>query len=74
MINLSEDFWDNRYKTKETGWDLGEVSAPLKANFDQLSNKELKILIPGAAILMKPNIYTILGLETYMLRIFPKLH
>ena len=47
MINLSEDFWDNRYKTKETGWDLGEVSAPLKAYFDQLSDKDLKILIPG---------------------------
>ncbi|MEO8774308.1 MAG: SAM-dependent methyltransferase [Gelidibacter sp.] len=47
MINLSEDFWDNRYQTKETGWDLGEVSSPLKAYFDQLTNKDLKILIPG---------------------------
>lgn len=47
MINLSEDFWDNRYKSKETGWDLGEVSSPLKAYFDQLTNKDLKILIPG---------------------------
>lgn len=47
MINLSEDFWDNCYKTKETGWDLGHVSPPLKAYFDQLTNKNLKILIPG---------------------------
>ena len=47
MINLSEDFWDNRYKTKETGWDLGEISPPLKAYFDQLTHKDLKILIPG---------------------------
>lgn len=47
MINLSEDFWDNRYKTRETGWYLGVVSAPLKAYFDQLTNKDLKILIPG---------------------------
>ena len=47
MINLSEDFWDDRYKTNETGWDLGEISSPLKAYFDQLTNKNLKILIPG---------------------------
>ena len=47
MINLSEDFWDQRYKHEDTGWDLGEISPPLKAYFDQLTNKELKILIPG---------------------------
>lgn len=47
MMNLSEDFWENKYKTNKIGWDLGEVSPPLKAYFDQLENKELKILIPG---------------------------
>ena len=46
-MDLTEEFWDNRYKTKDTGWDLGEVSPPLKAYFDQLTNKDLKILIPG---------------------------
>lgn len=46
-MNLSEEFWDGRYKNKDTGWDLGEVSPPLKAYFDQLSTKDLKILIPG---------------------------
>lgn len=46
-MNLSEDFWDDRYKNQDTGWDLGEVSPPLKAYFDQLMNKDLKILIPG---------------------------
>lgn len=46
-MNLSEEFWDTRYKNKDTGWDLGEVSPPLKAYFDQLTNKNLKILIPG---------------------------
>jgi SAM-dependent methyltransferase len=46
-VNLSEDFWDDRYKNKDIGWDLGEISAPLKAYFDQLTNKDLKILIPG---------------------------
>ena len=47
MLNLSEDFWENKYKTNKIGWDLGEVSPPLKSYFDQLTNKELKILIPG---------------------------
>ena len=46
-MNLSDEFWDNRYKTKDTGWDLGAISTPLKAYFDQLKNTDLKILIPG---------------------------
>lgn len=46
-MNLSEEFWDNRYKEEDTGWDLGEISPPLKAYIDQLTNKNLKILIPG---------------------------
>ncbi len=46
-MDLSEDFWDNRYKTNDTIWDLGEISPPLKNYFDQLTNKDLKILIPG---------------------------
>ncbi len=47
MIKLNEDFWNNKYKDNKTGWDLGAISPPLKAYFDQLENKELKILIPG---------------------------
>ena len=46
-MNLSESFWENKYKLNKIGWDLGEVSPPLKAYFDQLINKDLKILIPG---------------------------
>lgn len=46
-MNLSEAFWDDHYKNQDTGWDLGEISPPLKAYFDQLINKDLKILIPG---------------------------
>ncbi|WP_296634920.1 methyltransferase domain-containing protein [Polaribacter sp.] len=46
-MKFDENFWDNKYKTNKTGWDLGQVSPPLKAYFDQLTNKELKILIPG---------------------------
>jgi len=46
-LKLSENFWDSRYKTNDIGWDLGVISPPLKSYFDQLSNKDLKILIPG---------------------------
>lgn len=46
-MDLSADFWDNRYKSNDIGWDLGAVSPPLKAYFDQLTNLDLKILIPG---------------------------
>lgn len=46
-INLDESFWSERYTSGETGWDIGYVSPPLKEYIDQLTNKDLKILIPG---------------------------
>jgi methyl halide transferase len=48
MKNETENYWTNRYKDQSTGWDLGEPSMPLKIYIDQLENKEIKILIPGA--------------------------
>ena len=44
---LDEKFWNSRYQDQNTGWDLGIISTPLKEYFDQLNNKNLKILIPG---------------------------
>lgn len=44
---LDENYWSNRYRNDETSWDLGRVSPPLKAYFDQLTSKQLSILIPG---------------------------
>ena len=46
-LDLSSTAWDNRYVNNDIGWDLGEVSPPLKAYFNQLEDKNLKILIPG---------------------------
>ncbi len=46
-MKLNEAFWDDRYKANKIGWDLGKISTPLKTYFDQLTHKELKILIPG---------------------------
>lgn len=48
MTKLNKDFWENRYKTNETGWDVGIITTPLKEYIDQIENKDLKILIPGA--------------------------
>lgn len=45
---LSDEFWNNRYVEGNTGWDLGEVSPPIRSYVDQLEDKSLKILIPGA--------------------------
>lgn len=48
MKNLNRDFWENRYANSETGWDIGAVSTPVKTYIDQLENKNIDILIPGA--------------------------
>lgn len=47
MQNLSSDYWNERYKSTNTGWDLGEVSPPIKEYVDQLNDKSIRILIPG---------------------------
>lgn len=45
--SVEQHYWNNRYETQQTGWDLGQVSPPLKAYIDQLPNKDLRILIMG---------------------------
>lgn len=47
-MHLDESYWENRYKNGETSWDLGNVSPPLKDYFDQLKDKNSRILVPGA--------------------------
>lgn len=44
---MEKDFWDKRWQDKETGWDVGAVSAPLRDYMDQLTDKNMRILIPG---------------------------
>lgn len=41
-------YWQERYLENSTGWDVGTISTPLKEYIDQLENKNIKILIPGA--------------------------
>jgi hypothetical protein len=44
---LSKEYWEQLYINGETAWDMNEVSPPLKVYFDQLKNKNVRILIPG---------------------------
>ncbi len=47
-MKLNEDFWTSRYQSGEIGWDIGYPSTPIKEYVNQLDNKDLDILIPGA--------------------------
>ena len=47
-MELNKTYWETRYQNNETGWDAGSITTPLKDYIDQLTNKDLKILIPGA--------------------------
>lgn len=44
---LDKVYWDSQYQSNTTGWDLGEVSPPLKTYIDTLKDKNIRILIPG---------------------------
>nr|MBC7613605.1 SAM-dependent methyltransferase [Pseudopedobacter sp.] len=48
MQTLAAEFWNEKYLHQQTGWDLGEVSPPIKSYIDQIANKNSRILIPGA--------------------------
>jgi methyl halide transferase len=46
-LPLDQTYWDNQYQANATGWDLGQVSPPIKTYIDTIENKDAKILIPG---------------------------
>jgi len=48
MSELDSKFWNDLYLEEDTGWNVGYASYPITAYFDQLEDKELDILIPGA--------------------------
>jgi SAM-dependent methyltransferase len=45
---LDKKYWEERYSNNEIGWNIGYPSIPLKEYTDQLKDRTLKILIPGA--------------------------
>lgn len=44
---FSATFWNERYETQQTGWDLKAPSTPLQDYIDQMEDKSIRILIPG---------------------------
>ena len=47
-MKFDKKYWQDKYINQHTGWDIGYISTPIKEYIDQLSDKSLKILIPGA--------------------------
>jgi len=48
MNITTKEYWQNQYHDGKTGWDIGLISTPIKEYVDQLKDKTIKILIPGA--------------------------
>ena len=46
-LKVDQNYWENQYQEKNTGWDLGQIAPPLKQYFDSLIDKNIRILIPG---------------------------
>jgi SAM-dependent methyltransferase len=44
---FDKNYWNEKYLQGSTGWDIGYASTPLVEYFNQLKNKDLRILIPG---------------------------
>lgn len=45
---MDEAFWSERYRNKDTGWDVGEPTPPIISIADKIENPDARILIPGA--------------------------
>jgi len=49
MINTDQSsYWNQKYKQQQTGWDMGYASPPIVEYINQLEDKNLDILVPGA--------------------------
>lgn len=45
--SLDSNYWNDRYKTNQTGWDAGTITTPIKEYIDKWGNKAAAVLIPG---------------------------
>jgi len=45
---FSHKYWEEKYQKNTTGWNIGYPSTPIKTYIDQIKDKSIKILIPGA--------------------------
>lgn len=47
-MKLDEAYWTDKYHSGKIGWDIGYSSTPLREYIDELEDKSLRILVPGA--------------------------
>ncbi|MEQ9186680.1 MAG: methyltransferase domain-containing protein [Cryomorphaceae bacterium] len=47
MTSSNAHYWETRWVDRQTGWDIGYASTPIKAYFDQVGDRSKRILIPG---------------------------
>lgn len=66
-LPLNSEYWNDRYKQKDIGWDLQQVSPPLKAYIDQLTNKNVSILIAGCGNAYEAEYLYLLGFKNITL-------
>lgn len=84
---FDQAYWSSRYDSQSTGWDVGGITTPLKNYIDQISDKSLRILIPGTGhgheflYLLSKGFYNIFALDISSIpldgirsKIEPRLH
>ena len=72
-MNFNKDYWQHRWETNEIGWDIGEVSTPIKEYIDQLQDNNISILIPGCGNAYEAEYLISQGFEnTHVIDISPK--
>ena len=47
-MQLDREYWQQRYAEENTPWDASRITTPIKAYVDQLTDTNLRILLPGA--------------------------
>lgn len=68
MLELNKTYWEDKYKRGDLKWDIGYISTPLREYFDQLTNKNKYILIPGSGNAYEAEyLYNLGFLNTYVL-------
>ncbi len=48
MKSSDADYWNKRHQSGDTPWNINMPSPPIAAYIDQLNDKDISILIPGA--------------------------
>lgn len=64
---LDSEYWTKRYTSDETQWDIGHVSTPIKEYADSITDKSLRILIPGCGNAYEAEYFHTLGFQNVFL-------